>query len=135
MKDRILYSIKDMTIAHGDRVLCSGISFDIREGDCIMLCVHDGIAHDGRHAAAQREGQDQSAEDGGEIAGRGLHQQLAVHAQDGAGDQRGDVPIQEAALILFATNNSIVGGSERIELAKITGITPLMLTLIGMCVL
>lgn len=42
MKDRILYSIKDMTIAHGDRVLCSGISFDIREGDCIMLCGANG---------------------------------------------------------------------------------------------
>lgn len=42
MADRILYSIKDMTISHGDRVLCSGISFDIRKGDCIMLCGANG---------------------------------------------------------------------------------------------
>ena len=59
--------------------------------------VHHGIAHDGRHAHAQAEGQDQTAEDGREVTGRGLHQQFAVHAQDGAGDQGGDVPIQEAA--------------------------------------
>ena len=42
MKDRILYSIKDMTLAHGDKVFRSGISFDICEGDCIMLCGANG---------------------------------------------------------------------------------------------
>ena len=42
MEDRILRSIKDMTIAHGDKVLCSGISFDICKGDCIMLCGANG---------------------------------------------------------------------------------------------
>ncbi len=42
MEDRILRSIKDMKIAHGDKVLCSGISFDICKGDCIMLCGANG---------------------------------------------------------------------------------------------
>ena len=39
---RTLLSIKDMAIGHGDRVLYSGISLDIREGDCIMLCGANG---------------------------------------------------------------------------------------------
>lgn len=39
---RTLLSIKDMTIGHGDRILYSGMSLDIREGDCIMLCGANG---------------------------------------------------------------------------------------------
>ncbi|MBP3661547.1 MAG: ABC transporter ATP-binding protein [Bacteroidales bacterium] len=42
MANRTLHSIRDLTIGHGDRTLCSGISFDICEGDCIMLCGANG---------------------------------------------------------------------------------------------
>ena len=42
MANRTLHSIRDLTIGHGDRILCSGISFDICEGDCIMLCGANG---------------------------------------------------------------------------------------------
>ena len=42
MANRTLHSIRDLTIGHGDRILCSGISFDICEGDCMMLCGANG---------------------------------------------------------------------------------------------
>ena len=42
MANKTLHSIRDLTIGHGDRILCSGISFDICEGDCIMLCGANG---------------------------------------------------------------------------------------------
>ena len=42
MANRTLHSIRDLAIGHGDRTLCSGISFDICEGDCMMLCGANG---------------------------------------------------------------------------------------------
>ena len=42
MANKVLLSIKDLSIGHEGRVLCSGISFDICEGDCIMLCGANG---------------------------------------------------------------------------------------------
>ena len=39
---RTLLGIRDLTIGYGGRTLCSGISFDIRKGDCIMLCGANG---------------------------------------------------------------------------------------------
>ena len=42
MANRTLHSIRDLAIGHGDRILCSGISFDICEGDCMMLCGANG---------------------------------------------------------------------------------------------
>lgn len=42
MENRILLSVKDMTIGHDGRTLCSGITFDVCEGDCIMLCGANG---------------------------------------------------------------------------------------------
>lgn len=37
-----LIQVRDMTVGHGDRILCSGVSFDICRGDCIMLCGANG---------------------------------------------------------------------------------------------
>ena len=42
MENKVLLSIKDLSIGHEGRILCSGISFDICEGDCIMLCGANG---------------------------------------------------------------------------------------------
>ena len=42
MANRTLHSIRDLAIGHGDRTFCSGISFDICEGDCMMLCGANG---------------------------------------------------------------------------------------------
>lgn len=42
MANRALHSIRDLAIGHGDRTLCSGISFNICEGDCMMLCGANG---------------------------------------------------------------------------------------------
>lgn len=42
MANRTQHSIRDLAIGHGDRTLCSGISFDICEGDCMMLCGANG---------------------------------------------------------------------------------------------
>lgn len=42
MANKTLHSIRDLAIGHGDSTLCSGISFDICEGDCIMLCGVNG---------------------------------------------------------------------------------------------
>lgn len=39
---RTLFSIRDLSIGYGDNVLCSDISFDIKEGDCILLCGANG---------------------------------------------------------------------------------------------
>lgn len=38
----ILLGIRGLTIGHKDRTLYSGVSFDICEGDCIMLCGANG---------------------------------------------------------------------------------------------
>lgn len=38
----ILIRKDGITIGHKDRILCSGVTFDIREGDCIMLCGANG---------------------------------------------------------------------------------------------
>lgn len=37
-----LIHVRNMTIGHKDRPLYSGVSFDIREGECIMLCGANG---------------------------------------------------------------------------------------------
>lgn len=42
MENKTLLSIKDLSIGHDGQVLCSGISFDVHEGDCIMLCGANG---------------------------------------------------------------------------------------------
>lgn len=42
MENRILLAVRNLTIGHEGRTLCSGISFDIREGDCVMLCGANG---------------------------------------------------------------------------------------------
>ena len=42
MANRTLHSIRDLAIGHGDRTLCSGISFNICDGDCMMLCGANG---------------------------------------------------------------------------------------------
>ena len=42
MASRTLYSIKDLSIGYGDRSICKEISFDICEGDCMMLCGANG---------------------------------------------------------------------------------------------
>lgn len=39
---RTLISFNDLSIGHGDRILYSGISMEIREGDCMMLCGANG---------------------------------------------------------------------------------------------
>ena len=39
---RMLLGIKDLTIGYGGRTLCSGITFDIHTGDCILLCGANG---------------------------------------------------------------------------------------------
>ena len=39
---RTLMQVRDMTIGHKDRVLFEGVSFDICQGDCIMLCGANG---------------------------------------------------------------------------------------------
>lgn len=39
---KILIRVSDLTIGHKDRTLYSGITFDICEGDCIMLCGANG---------------------------------------------------------------------------------------------
>ena len=42
MASRTLYSIRDLSIGYGDRSICKEISFDICEGDCMMLCGANG---------------------------------------------------------------------------------------------
>ena len=42
MENKALVSVKDLTIGYEGIVLCSGISFDICKGDCIMLCGANG---------------------------------------------------------------------------------------------
>ncbi len=42
MANRTLHSIRNLAIGHGGRTICSGISFDICKGDCIMLCGANG---------------------------------------------------------------------------------------------
>lgn len=42
METRTLLSVKDMSIGHDGKTLCSGITFNICEGDCIMLCGANG---------------------------------------------------------------------------------------------
>ena len=42
MENKVLLSVRDLTIGHEGRTLCGGISFDIRKGDCIMLCGANG---------------------------------------------------------------------------------------------
>lgn len=39
---RELIAVKDMSIGYKDRTLYSGITFEINEGDCIMLCGANG---------------------------------------------------------------------------------------------
>lgn len=39
---RILIHIDSMTIGHGKKVLYEDVSFDVHEGDCIMLCGANG---------------------------------------------------------------------------------------------
>ena len=42
MENKRLLKVTDLAIGHEGRILCSGISFDICEGDCIMLCGANG---------------------------------------------------------------------------------------------
>lgn len=42
MGNKTIVSIKGLTIGHEGKTLCSGISFDVCEGDCIMLCGANG---------------------------------------------------------------------------------------------
>ena len=42
MENKVLLSVRDFTIGHEGRTLCSGITFDICQGDCIMLCGANG---------------------------------------------------------------------------------------------
>ena len=42
MENKRLVKVTDLAIGHEGRILCSGISFDICEGDCIMLCGANG---------------------------------------------------------------------------------------------
>lgn len=39
---KTLIQARDLTIGHKDKILCKGIRFEIREGDCIMLCGANG---------------------------------------------------------------------------------------------
>ena len=42
MENKTLLSVRDLTIGHEGKTLCSSISFDVCEGDCIMLCGANG---------------------------------------------------------------------------------------------
>ena len=42
MENKAILSVRDLTIGHDGKILCSGISFDILPGDCIMLCGANG---------------------------------------------------------------------------------------------
>ena len=42
MENKAILSVRDLTIGHEGRPLCSGITFDICHGDCIMLCGANG---------------------------------------------------------------------------------------------
>ena len=42
MENKSILSVRDLTIGHEGRTLCSGITFDICQGDCIMLCGANG---------------------------------------------------------------------------------------------
>lgn len=42
MANRTLVKVNELSIGHEGRTLCSGISFEIREGECIMLCGANG---------------------------------------------------------------------------------------------
>lgn len=42
MENKALLSVRDLNIGHDGKTLCSGISFDVCEGDCIMLCGANG---------------------------------------------------------------------------------------------
>ena len=83
---------------------------DLGQGHCAgaHAAAHDGqgdeqqrldgaVAHDGSRSHTQGKREDQAAEDRGEVTRRRLFQQRAVHAEDRAGDQCGDVKIKERA--------------------------------------
>ena len=42
MENKAILSVRDLTIGHEGRTLCSGITFDICQGDCVMLCGANG---------------------------------------------------------------------------------------------
>jgi iron complex transport system ATP-binding protein len=42
MENDMIYKVSGMTIGHGDRILCKDMSFEIIEGECIMLCGANG---------------------------------------------------------------------------------------------
>ncbi len=42
MENKVILSVRDLAIGHEGRPLCSGITFDICQGDCIMLCGANG---------------------------------------------------------------------------------------------
>ena len=42
MENKSILSVRNLTIGHEGRALCSGITFDICQGDCIMLCGANG---------------------------------------------------------------------------------------------
>jgi iron complex transport system ATP-binding protein len=42
MENDMIYKVSGMTIGHGDSILCKDMSFEILEGECIMLCGANG---------------------------------------------------------------------------------------------
>ena len=42
MENNVIYKVSGMTIGHGDKILSKDVSFEINEGECIMLCGANG---------------------------------------------------------------------------------------------
>lgn len=42
MENKPLMTIRELSIGYDDRILCSNISFDLHQGECIMLCGANG---------------------------------------------------------------------------------------------
>ena len=55
---RTLIQVRDMTLGYGSKTLCTGISFDICEGDCIMLCGSNGSGKTSLLKKLEQEGED-----------------------------------------------------------------------------
>ncbi len=42
MENRKVLKVCDMVVGHGEKILCRNVSFEIHEGECIMLCGANG---------------------------------------------------------------------------------------------